>query len=92
MDDNFGAGVVVEFNEHAVIPNVKTAIEITARHKLINPSCFLSMVIIYSSLFFILPVFDKKQNIAIMSLLFDLASKSTCNYITIDQITPIDVI
>jgi len=23
MDDNFGAGVVVEFNEHAVIPNVK---------------------------------------------------------------------
>jgi hypothetical protein len=52
MDDNFGAGVVVEFIEHAVIPSVKTAVKITARHKLINPTCFLSMVIIYSSLLF----------------------------------------
>jgi len=51
MDDNVGAGVVVEFKEHAVIPNVKTAVEITARHKLINPTCFLSIVIIYSSFF-----------------------------------------
>jgi hypothetical protein len=51
MDDNFGAGVVVEFNEQAVIPSVKTAAEITARHKLINPTGFLFMKIIYSSFF-----------------------------------------
>jgi 2-polyprenyl-3-methyl-5-hydroxy-6-metoxy-1,4-benzoquinol methylase len=51
IDDNFGVAAVVEFIEHAAMPQVNTSMVITARHKLINPTCFLFMVIIYSSLF-----------------------------------------
>ena len=51
MDDNFGAGVVVEFNEHAVIPNVKTDVKIMTINKLINPTCLFFIQNIYSSLF-----------------------------------------
>ena len=51
MDDNFGVGVGVEFIEHADMPQANTAPVITAKHKLITPTCFLFIVIIYTSLF-----------------------------------------
>jgi len=44
MDDNFGVGEVVEFIEHADMPQANTAAVIPARHKLINPTCFLFII------------------------------------------------